>query len=227
MSAIAIIPARGGSKRIPRKNIKPFCGKPIIAYSIETAIKSNCFDEVMVSTDDDEIAIISQSYGASVPFKRSEKTSNDYAGILEVIEEVINKYISSGKTFDAICCLLPTAPLISKEDLIEAQKILLQNNFDSVFPVVSFSYPILRALQIDGNKISMIWPENDNKRSQDLPPAYHDAGQFYWMNNQCFKKQKIFTDNSGFIILPEIRVQDIDSQDDWDICELKYRRISV
>jgi pseudaminic acid cytidylyltransferase len=226
MSALAIIPARGGSKRIPRKNIKLFCGKPIIAYSIENALKSKCFEEVMVSTDDKEIAEIALGYGAKIPFYRSEKTSNDFAGLLDVIQEVTTEYELLGRRFDELCCILATAPLIKQCDLTNAHEIFKKNKFDSVFPVVCFSYPIQRALRITDNRVSMIWPENYEMRSQDLQLSYHDVGQFYWLNHyKCFEKKRIFTDNSGVIVLPETQVQDIDTQEDWEICELKYQKL--
>lgn len=220
---VAIIPARGGSKRIPRKNIRPFLGRPIIAYSIETAINSGLFDEVMVSTDDQEIATIAKEYGAHVPFFRSPETSNDHAGIAEVIREVLLRYEELGSKFDLFCCILPTAPLIIAEDLKGAKVALEKGAFDSVFPVVRFSYPIQRALRRENGRTVMIWPENYNKRSQDLEPAYHDCGQFYWMGTEAFLNAgKIFTDKSGSIELPEIRVQDIDTEEDWKICEMKH-----
>lgn len=223
MKNLAIIPARGGSKRIPRKNIKVFLGKPIIAYSIETALKSNLFDEVIVSTDDKEIAEIAIKYGAKVPFYRSEKTANDYAHIAEVIEEVLDQYKIQNNLFENFCCIFSTAPFINEKRLKEAYNQLIDGNFDSVFPVLKFSYPIQRALKIEDDKVSMILPENFNKRSQDLMPAYHDSGQFYWMKTNAFYQQKrLFADNSGAIILSEMEVQDIDSQEDWEIAELKY-----
>ncbi|OFX19450.1 MAG: pseudaminic acid cytidylyltransferase [Bacteroidetes bacterium GWA2_31_9] len=224
MKNLAIIPARGGSKRIPRKNIKDFLGKPIIAYSIETALESGLFEEVMVSTDDHEIAEIAIKYGAKVPFFRSEKTANDYAHIAEVIEEVLEKYKALNKIFDNFCCIFSTAPFIKKGRLKEGFDLMINNNFDSVFPVLKFSYPIQRALKIESEKVSMILPENFNKRSQDLMPAYHDSGQFYWMKTQEFYKQKrLFAENSGAIILSEMEVQDIDTVEDWEVAEMKYR----
>jgi pseudaminic acid cytidylyltransferase len=226
MSTLAIIPARGGSQRIPGKNIKDFLGKPIIAYSIETALKSGLFDEVMVSTDNKEIAEVAKKYGASVPFYRSQKNSDNYATTSDVIEEVVSHYIDLDREFELFCCIYPTAPLITVERIKEAYELLVQNNFDSVFPVTRFGYPIFRALKIENTKVSMIWPENLNKRSQDLMPAYHDAGQFYWMYSKIFlKKKAIFTDHSGAVVLPEGEVQDIDNEEDWGIAEMKYKRL--
>ncbi len=221
---IAIIPARGGSKRIPRKNIKNFLGKPIIAYSIEAAIKSNLFDEVMVSTDDKEIADIAIKYGAKVPFMRTAETANDFATTADVIIEVINDYEKIKKRFETCCCIYPTAPLIKIENIINAYKLLINENFESVFPVVKFSYPIFRALKVENNKVKMIWEENLTKRSQDLPDAFHDAGQFYFMRTEAFLLNcEIFTDNTGAIELSELEVQDIDTETDWKLAEMKYK----
>lgn len=223
MANVAIITARGGSKRIPRKNIKDFLGKPIIAYSIETALKSGLFDLVMVSTDDEEIAEVARKYGAQVPFIRSKQTADDFSTTADVITEVLNDLLMIGKQFENACCIYPTAPFITKQTLQEAFDLLIKNKFDSVFPVCPFSYPIQRALEITDSKINMVWPENLNKRSQDLSPRYHDAGQFYWMNVQSFlKEKKVFTQNTGSIILNEIQVQDIDTETDWKIAELKH-----
>lgn len=221
---IAIIPARGGSKRIPHKNIKPFLGKPIIAYSIEAAVQSGLFAEVMVSTDDSEIAEVASQYGASVPFLRSEATANDFATIGDVIEEVLQKYQQQGSRFDHVCCILATAPFIKTKRLMEAFQLMQEKGYDSVFPIVRFSYPIQRALRLNKGVVSMFQPENFAKRSQDLEPAFHDSGQFYWMGVSEFLKQKrFFAQNSGAIILPEIEVQDIDSEEDWKIAEIKYK----
>lgn len=222
--SLAIITARGGSKRIPRKNIKSFLGHPIIKYSIDSAIQSNCFDKVMVSTDDREIAEISERLGATIPFMRSETTSNDFATTADVIEEVLLEYKKMCKAFDYCCCLYPTAPFVSPERLKEGFNILTSKNADSVLPVVRFSYPIQRSLKIENGRLSMIWPENLNKRSQDLMPAYHDAGQFYWLKVESFLKQKkLFAENSAPIEIPESEVQDIDNEEDWKIAEMKYR----
>lgn len=224
MANVAIITARGGSKRIPRKNIRPFRGKPIIAYSIETAIQSGLFDMVMVSTDDEEIAEISVTNGAQVPFFRSKTTSDDYAGTADVLIEVINQLKESNLEYSHACCIYPTAPLLSKESLASAYELLRNNNYTSVFPVCAFGYPIFRGLQIKPNSsVEMIWPENQSKRSQDLPPAYHDAGQFYWLQVKPFmEERKLFTANSGAIILEELQVQDIDNETDWKIAEIKH-----
>lgn len=224
MKNIAIIPARGGSKRIPKKNIKSFLGKPIIVYSIEVAIQSGLFDEVMVSTDDEEIADISKKYGAKVPFFRSKEKADDYATTSDVLEEVLLKYREYNKYYDIFCCMYPTAPFITQHILIKSYELLIKSKFESVFPVVRFSSPIQRALKIDNNKVSMICPENYKKRSQDLLPAYHDSGQFYWMRTNAFFKYKtLWTENTGAIELMEKETQDIDTIKDWEIAELKYK----
>jgi len=221
---IAIIPARGGSKRIPRKNIKVFLGKPIIAYSIDAAIRSNCFDEIMVSTDDEEIAEVAKKYGANVPFFRSKENSNDFAGLAEVVEEVMLIYDKREMVFNHFCCILPTAPLISHEKIIQGHDLIMNSGVEAVIPVVRFSYPIQRALEIVEEKPKMIYPENYHKRSQDLNPAFHDVGQFYWLQTKSFLKNKrFFVENSGILEIPEIEVHDIDSEQDWKIAELKYR----
>lgn len=219
MSNVAIIPARGGSKRIPRKNIRDFLGKPIIAYSIEAALKSGLFDEVMVSTDDEEIAEVARKYKATVPFMRSKETADDYATLSDVIEEVKETCQKREKTFDNICCILPTAPFVTVSLLKEGFSLLSQNNVDSVRPVVRFSYPIQRAIKMNNGLLEMFNPEHARTRSQDLETAFHDAGQFYWMKfSQGMKGEK----KMGFEISEHL-VQDIDTEDDWKMAELKYR----
>jgi len=223
MSNLAIIPARGGSKRILRKNIKKFLGKPIIAYSIEAALESGIYDEVMVSTDDEEIAEISKKFGASVPFLRSPENANDYAGLSDVCIEVIDKYNQVGRNFATICCILPTAPFVTVEKLVNAKKMLDDSIYDSVFAVAEYSYPIQRSLKIDDGFINMRWPENFPKRSQDLEKTYHDAGQFYFIKTDVFRKErKMFIEKSGAVILSELETQDIDTETDWKLAELKY-----
>lgn len=227
MANVAIITARGGSKRIPRKNIKDFSGKPIIAYSIETALKSGLFDYVMVSTDDEEIAEVAKKYGAQVPFIRSKQTADDFSTTADVITEVLNDLLMIGKQFENACCIYPTAPFITKQTLNAAYDLLITKNFDSVFPVCAFSHPIQRALEISDSKIKMIWPENINIRSQDLSSAYYDAGQFYWLNTSSFlANKKIYSDNSGSIILNELETQDIDNLIDWELAQLKFKIIN-
>jgi pseudaminic acid cytidylyltransferase len=224
MSSIAIIPARGGSKRIPGKNKKLFLGKPIITYSIEAALQSSLFDEVMVSTDDPEIAEIAQQLGASVPFLRSSETSNDLATLAEVIQEVLATYNGLNKKFDTVCCVLPTAPFVSSEMLRLAYTKLQDENLEVVFPVVAFSFPIQRALKIKDQLVSMLSPKYMNSRSQDLEERYHDAGQFYILNTNAFQKeQKIYLQLAGAIIASPLKVQDIDTETDWKLAEMKYK----
>lgn len=223
MTRIAIIPARGGSKRIPRKNIKEFCGKPILVYSINAALQTKLFDEVMVSTDDVEIAEISKQYGASVPFFRSKETSNDYAILKDVLNEVLAEYQKLDKIFDEVCCILPTAPLVESDDITKSHEILEIESCVSVVPVVKYSYTIFRSLKIENGKLTMNWPENFPKRSQDLPEAYHDAGLFYWYSKKYFEEKIAgFGENAYPYILDEEKVQDIDTLDDWRLAEMKY-----
>ncbi|MEJ8802717.1 pseudaminic acid cytidylyltransferase [Pontibacter sp. H249] len=227
MSAIAIIPARGGSKRIPRKNIRDFLGKPVIAYSIEAALQSGLFEEVMVSTDDAEIAEVAAKYGAKVPFLRSPKTADDFATTAAVLNEVLENYKAEGRVFAIACCLYPTAPLVGKAALVAAHEKLTADNLDTVFPVVKYSYPIWRSLKMENGKAVMNWPEHMSSRSQDLPAAYHDAGQFYWFRVDRFlQQQSLFTQNSGAVELDELEVQDIDTLTDWKLAELKYQLLN-
>lgn len=227
MANLCIIPARGGSKRIPRKNIRDFLGKPIIAYSIETALSTGLFDEVMVSTDDEEIANLAKTYGAKVPFLRSNENSGDFATTAEVLLEVIERYEAENKIFMNACCIYPTAPLISIEKLTLGHRELSSHHRDVVFPVVAFSYPIWRGLYKNSdNQIQMVWPEHLNSRSQDLAEVYHDAGQWYWFNIEVLKSKKtLFTDNTAAITLDPVEVQDIDNESDWMIAELKHERL--
>ncbi len=206
----------------------PFLGKPIIAYSIEAAFQSKLFDEVMVSTDDSEIASIAKEYGAEVPFMRSGENANDYATLADVLIEVLDKNTNQKKYFDNMCCILPTAPLVSSKRIQEAQETFINGNFDSLCPVVAFSSPILRALELDEqNHLKMIWPEYLSSRSQDLKPAYHDSGSFYWVRSGALQKEKtLFCKNGSAIILPENEVQDIDTETDWRLAELKYKLLN-
>ncbi|WP_162052373.1 pseudaminic acid cytidylyltransferase [Pontibacter pamirensis] len=223
MKNIAIIPARGGSKRIPRKNIKDFLGKPIIAYSIEAALHSGLFEEVMVSTDDEEIAAVAKKYGANVPFLRSSATSDDFATTASVLTEVLQEYATAGANFEYGCCLYPTAPLVKITSIKEAFELTTSQQYHTVFPVLRYSYPIWRSLTMVGDKALMNCPEHLLSRSQDLPASFHDAGQFYWFNVKVFmEKQELFTNNTGAIELSELEVQDIDNLSDWKLAELKY-----
>lgn len=221
--AIAVITARGGSKRIPKKNIKEFCGKPILAYSIEAALASNIFDEVMVSTDSEEIAEIARRYGAKVPFLRSEKTSGDYASTAEVLLEVLKEYEDRGEVFEYMSCIYPTAPFITPKKLIDAFTLLREEKAVMAMPVVAFSYPPQRGYICRDNRIEMKWKENYTKRSQDLEPLYHDAGQFYIYRTDDFKRLKgLIMEGIVPIIVDELEVQDIDNETDWKIAEMKY-----
>ncbi len=227
-NAVAIITARGGSKRIPGKNIKPFLGKPIIAYSIEAALSSGLFSEVMVSTDNDAIAGAAKKCGAVVPFVRSKKNADDFASTADVMLEVLEQYKTKGKHFEYSCCLYPTAPFISATSLKSAFELLVQKNLDSVLPVVAFSYPIQRALRMQNDRIQMFQPENLKKRSQDLEKAYHDSGQFYFLKVESFLKQKeMFMAKSGGIVISELEAQDIDNETDWKLAELKFQLLNA
>ena len=222
---ICVIPARGGSKRIPRKNIKEFNGKPIIAYSIEAALKSNCFDQVIVSTDDDEIAEVAKKYGAQVPFLRPDELSNDYAGTIPVIKHAIEWMEDNKSSVENVCCLYATAPFIRPQIISQAYQQLNNSKADYCFSVTSFVFPIQRAIKIvEKNKVSMFYPEHFNTRSQDLEEAYHDAGQFYWGKAQAFKDElPIFTEVATSYILPRYLVQDIDTPEDWIRAEAMHR----
>lgn len=223
MKNLCIIPARGGSKRIPRKNIKPFMGKPIMAYSIEAALGSGLFEEVMVSTDDAEFASVAKKIGASVPFMRTEKTANDYATLSDVIDEVVKMYKERGQEFDNFCCLLSTAPFVTSEQLKGSYDIFIEQHFDSLRPVVRFDFPIQRAFRMaEDNTVSFMHPEHINTRSQDLEKAYHDAGLFYW--GTCalgFRGAKW-----GGYEIDESVCQDIDTESDWRMAEIKYKLLN-
>lgn len=222
MKNLCIIPARGGSKRIPRKNIKDFLGKPIIAYSIEAALKSGMYDEVMVSTDDEEIASVAKQFGAEVPFFRSPETSNDFAVTADVIREVLACYAELGKIFDTVTCLYSTAPFVSAERLKESFA-MLNDDIHSVFTCVAFSFPIQRALHIVEGKIEMLHSEYMFTRTQDLEPTYHDAGQFYTFTIDFFTKtQSLWGKNTAGLVLSELEVQDLDTMTDWQLAEMKY-----
>lgn len=224
MKNLCIIPARGGSKRIPRKNVKPFLGKPMLSYPIEVALETGLFDEVMVSTDDEEIAKIAKQYGAKVPFMRSAETASDFATLADVLREVLNNYQNDGIVFDNMCCILATSPMLRSEDISNGYKALLTTNFSSITPVVLFSYPILRSYKMDDNYgISYNWPEYEKSRSQDLPPAYHDSGTFYWHKIDLWKVGQI---SRGGIVVSEETVQDIDTEQDWKMAEIKYKLLN-
>lgn len=224
MSAIAIITARGNSKRIFKKNIKFFCGKPIIAYSIEAALESNIFDEVMVSTDSEEIAEVALKYGAKVPFFRSPQNSDDYATTADVLYEVIEQYEKSEKFFDMMCCLYPTAPFVTAQKLNDSFMYINEHNAASLMPVVRYSYPPQRGMSIKEGKLYYTNPQYVRSRSQDLEPIYHDAGQFYFCRINEFKVQRsLVTDNTLPYVIPETEVQDIDNLSDWKLAEIKFK----
>ena len=226
MSNLAIITARGGSKRIPKKNIKEFCGKPIIAYSIQSAIESGIFDEVMVSTDSEEIKDISEKYGAKVPFMRSEATSNDFATTSDVLLEVINRYEDLGYSFEYGCCLYPTAPFVTSDNLKCAYKTLTESSAKTLLPVVAFSFPPQRGVFVRDNKLVLSQPEFLNTRSQDIEKMYHDCGSFSMFRIRDFKEdKKLITDNTVPYIMDEMMVQDIDNLSDWEMAELKYNML--
>lgn len=225
MSSIAIITARGGSKRIPRKNIKEFCGKPIINYSIEAALESGIFDEVMVSTDDEEIAEISKKAGAKVPFFRSAETASDTATTADVLLEVIDRYEEMGKSFDYACCMYPTAPFVTASKLKDAYDKLIESGAQSIVPMSEFSYPPQRGLFIDdAGLVKMLHPEYATTRSQDLQKWYHECGQFYIFRVDEFKIQKDTTmEKSIPYIIDPVEEQDIDNESDWLLAEMKYK----
>lgn len=226
MKNIAIITARGGSKRIPRKNIKEFCGKPILAYSIEAALESGLFDTVMVSTDDAEIAEVAKKFGAEVPFFRSEKTSGDFATTNDVLLEVLAEYEKRGEHFDLACCIYPTAPFVTADKLKCATAELLASDADTLIPVVAFSYPPKRAMVVREGRLVFEYPEYLDTRSQDLEPRYHDVGQFYVFRTEAFRRnQRLMVGNILPFEVSELEVQDIDNQTDWEIAEIKYRRL--
>lgn len=221
---VAIIPARGGSKRIPGKNIKDFCGKPIIAYSIEAAIKSKLFERVIVSTDSEEIALVAKKYGAEVPFMRSAELSDDYAGTSDVIIDALEKLDYSKNNIELACCIYPTAPFIEQKYLVEGYESLKDSTASIAFAATEFSFPILRGFGIGNDgKAKMFWPEHEQSRSQDLPKAYHDAGQFYWYRVNDYIQTGTFSFNGSIpVIMPQINVQDIDTLEDWEYAETKW-----
>jgi N-acylneuraminate cytidylyltransferase len=228
MKALCIIPARGGSKRLPRKNVRLFAGRPIIAYPIEAALQSGCFDEVMVSTDDAEIAAIAREHGATVPFLRSTENSTDHAGSDDVFAEVLLRYREAGRPYACACGLYPTAALVTPGRLRLGRDTLLADpSLTAVLPVQRFAFPIQRAVALRGGRLAMFQPEHIDTRSQDLEPAYHDAGQWYWLRTEPFlRTRELMGPNCSAIILPEHEAQDIDRDDDWALAELKHQLLS-
>ena len=225
---LAIIPARGGSKRIPRKNIKLFCGKPMIAWSIEAARQSGCFDHIVVSTDDAEIAEVARQYGAQVPFMRPAELSDDHTGTTAVIAHAINWFAAQGQTPAQVCCLYATAPFVSADDLRRGLSVLTEAGSDYAFSVTSYAFPIQRAIRITpAGRVKMFNVEHFNTRSQDLEEAYHDAGQFYWGRADAWLQgQMIFSPAAAPVMLPRHRVQDIDTPEDWLRAEWLFKAIT-
>lgn len=223
---LAIITARGGSKRIPRKNIRPFRGLPILGWPLRAALGSGLFDEVMVSTDDAEIADIAHGMGAAVPFMRSAVNANDTATTSDVLLEVLADYAARGRQFDTACCLYATAPFVTAALLQRSLAALDGGDFDVIMPVAAYGYPIWRSLHRDAHgRVQLNWPEHLNSRSQDLPRAFHDVGQFYWFRTAAFVRDRVLMGpNTGSIEIPETMVQDIDTEDDWALAELKHAR---
>lgn len=220
---LAIITARGGSKRIPHKNIKKFCGKEILAYSIEAARHSQIFEEIMVSTDDAEIAEVAKKYGAAVPFLRSAGASDDFADTDTVLREVVQEYKKRGVEVEEFCCLYPTAPFVTGEVLCKAYEHFRETRADELVPVIRFSYPPQRGFVLDGMSLLYRWPEYKDKRSQDIEPIYHDAGQFYFMRSSALFRSPESEYKRVAFILNEMQVQDIDTIEDWELAELKFR----
>ncbi len=214
---IAIIPARGGSKRIPRKNIRIFAGKPIIAWPIIAAKSSNIFDKVIVSTDDHEIAEVSEKFGAEIPFIRPKELSDDFTGTIPVIKHAINWINQNFRKVENVCCIYATAPFVEKKYLLEGYMELKNQDVEYTFSVTSFPFPIQRGIRIsEDNRAEMIYPENFNKRSQDFEEIYHDAGQFYWGKSSAWLEDKVFFANHSIPIkIPRYKVQDIDNEEDW------------
>ena len=225
---LAIIPARGGSKRIPRKNIKLFCGKPMIAWSIEAALASGCFDRVIVSTDDAEIADVARAHGAEVPFMRPPELSDDHTGTIPVVAHAVGWIGQHVGPVEFACCLYATAPFVLAQDLRQGLEVLQHSGAQYAFTVTNFAAPIQRAIRIRADeRVEMLNPEYFNTRSQDLEEVFHDAGQFYWgLSNAWLNHLKIFGHDSVPVKLPRERVQDIDNVEDWTVAELKFRLMS-
>lgn len=224
---VAIIPARGGSKRIPGKNIKNFAGKPIIAWSISAAIKTNLFDRVIVSTDDEKIAHVSRKYGAEIPFIRPKKLADDHTGTNEVVKHALLWFAENNQVIEEVCCIYATAPFVTSKSIIEGYKKLIDNNKLFAFSVTTFPFPVQRALRVDSEgSIEAVNPDKIFSRSQDLKEMYHDAGQFYWGRAEAFLEDRvIFSSVSVPVILPRYLVQDIDTREDWDRAELMFKAL--
>lgn len=226
---LAVIPARGGSKRIPRKNIRQFCGQPMIAWSISAALESNCFDAVIVSTDDAEIAEIARQYGATTPFLRPAELSDDYTGTIPVIQHAIEWYQGHEQSPEQVCCIYATAPFVRAEDISDGLTVLEETGCDYAFSVTSYAFPIQRAIHItEQGRVEMFQPEHFSTRSQDLDEAFHDAGQFYWgLADAWLAGKPIFSSNAAPVILSRHRVQDIDTLEDWTRAELMFKALQA
>lgn len=226
---LAVIPARGGSKRIPRKNIKLFCGKPMIAWSIEAALQSGCFDQIVVSTDDAEIAEVARQCGAQVPFMRPAELSVDQTGTTAVIAHAINWFAAQGQTPEQVCCLYATAPFVSADDLRRGLTVLTEAGSDYAFAVTSYAFPVQRAIRInETGRVEMFKSEHFNTRSQDLEEAYHDAGQFYWGRASAWLQGRmVFSPAAVPVMLPRHRVQDIDTAEDWTRAEWMFKALQA
>lgn len=229
MSRVAIIPARGGSKRIPRKNVKPFCGKPMIAWSIEAAKASDCFDQIIVSTDDEEIAHVVKDWGASTPFMRPAELADDFTGTLPVIRHAVEWLGQNGTSVEYACCLYATAPFVSAEDLQRGLQLIQKAGSSYAFSITSYAFPIQRALRVTkAGRVAMFNPEHFQTRSQDLEEAWHDAGQFYWGTADAWCEERpLFSDDSLPVKLPRHRVQDIDTPEDWIRAEWLFRAMQA
>ena len=229
MSVVAIIPARGGSKRIPNKNIKTFCGKPMIAYSIEAAKNAGIFDRIVVSTDSEKIASTAKEFGAEIPFMRPGNLADDQTGTDAVILHALKRFMENGEKIDYICCIYATAPFVKAEYIIKGYNLLRDKNAAACFSVTTYSFPIFRSLKINNqNRLEMFWPEYRETRSQDLQEAYHDAGQFYWADVKKYLKEKQFYSKDAVpVILPRHLVQDIDTPEDWETAERMYSALKL
>lgn len=225
---VAIIPARGGSKRIPRKNIKLFCGRPMIAWSIQAAHESGLFERIIVSTDDEEIAEVARGWGAETPFVRSPELAGDYVGTTEVIAHAAHWLEAQDQTLTAVCCIYATAPLIREADLKRGLEVLQSGDWAYAFSVAEFSPSVYRAFQaLPEGGLSMVFPEYFSTRSQDLPVALHDAAQFYWGRPDAWTQGlRIFDSHSMPVAIPRWRVQDIDDMDDWIRAEMIFKQMT-
>lgn len=222
--SLAIVMARGGSKRIPGKNIRDFLGKPILSYPLAALTQSGCFDAIIVSTDNDQIAQVASELGAKVPFRRSAEAANDFATIADAVHDVLTAYKNLGQQFEFVCCVLGTAALLTSESIQAGLDKLLGEDIDSVCPVVRFSFPPQRALRMTHSKLGFVYPEHISSRSNDLEPLFHDCGMFYWLRVESFfRHRQIFMPNSLGLELPEEEVQDIDNDSDWLLAEMKYK----